>query len=479
MSKFIQKLNLFYQKQPAQIRKILACLKDLSNDENVSIEKIRTKICPLFKNNQLLIDWFLQCLGNDKSMHECSKDEYETIMFRKTTETIADETETYEYIPQSEILPDPTDNPCNIRYMNGRLFYGNRLSFPAKLAFSAPTKIDSINFDVNKIPINYGNKMHTYKCSHYIQSIDDIKTRDKNRNNYDHELIDECDNSDDDQHHQNETNLTYETKIEIEKDDERVSRDILCDDITLKAHKVRLNPSAYLSPTTNSIDYLNLLKPQEITNECDSKPSPKKNLLNRSNSQTMTKTKKCSPIAKKHTTILPTNQSPTKKSSIQIPSSQIILSSNENSNATKRVKRLISTSLGLSEGPSNDMKINVENTKKRLMPMELCSENKFRKIQTKNKIRISGNDGIESTQSNSTINNENDKNPDMDMKIQFKTDDWTREEDRLLLEHIKKGLEPNDKFIDNITHEFPNKTTDLIKLRVEFLIDFLTKLKYK
>lgn len=55
---------------------------------------------------------------------------------------------------------------------------------------------------------------------------------------------------------------------------------------------------------------------------------------------------------------------------------------------------------------------------------------------------------------------------------------WTREEDRLLLEHIKNGLEPSDIFIENIVHEFPHKTADRIKLRVEFLIDFLTKLKF-
>lgn len=76
-SKFLNKLNIFYQKQPAQvnvifgsktvcllikcffnfskIRKVLTCLKELSEDPDVTIEKIKAKILPLLKGNQLLI----------------------------------------------------------------------------------------------------------------------------------------------------------------------------------------------------------------------------------------------------------------------------------------------------------------------------------------------------------------------------------------------------------------------------------------
>lgn len=54
---------------------------------------------------------------------------------------------------------------------------------------------------------------------------------------------------------------------------------------------------------------------------------------------------------------------------------------------------------------------------------------------------------------------------------------WSRDEDRLLLEEIKKGLDDNIENITEIAHHFPNKTVDHIRERVDFLIDFLTKLR--
>lgn len=54
---------------------------------------------------------------------------------------------------------------------------------------------------------------------------------------------------------------------------------------------------------------------------------------------------------------------------------------------------------------------------------------------------------------------------------------WSRDEDRLLLEQIKNGLDNNIENITDISHQFPNKTTDHIRERIGFLIDFLTKLR--
>lgn len=54
---------------------------------------------------------------------------------------------------------------------------------------------------------------------------------------------------------------------------------------------------------------------------------------------------------------------------------------------------------------------------------------------------------------------------------------WSRDEDRLLLEEIKKGLDDNAENIVEIEHRFPNKTVDQLRERVNFLIDFLTKLR--
>lgn len=56
---------------------------------------------------------------------------------------------------------------------------------------------------------------------------------------------------------------------------------------------------------------------------------------------------------------------------------------------------------------------------------------------------------------------------------------WAREEDRLLLEQIKAGLDSNAEDIAGFAHQFPNKTQEQIKHRIDFLIDFLTKFKNK
>lgn len=56
---------------------------------------------------------------------------------------------------------------------------------------------------------------------------------------------------------------------------------------------------------------------------------------------------------------------------------------------------------------------------------------------------------------------------------------WTREEDRLLLEQIKAGLVSNTENIAGFEDRFPNKTQDQIRDRIDFLFDFLTKLRNK
>lgn len=59
-SKFLKKLEIYFKDQPAQLRKIYKCLTELSQDVNVSIEKIKSTLLPMFKGNAVLRDLFLQ-----------------------------------------------------------------------------------------------------------------------------------------------------------------------------------------------------------------------------------------------------------------------------------------------------------------------------------------------------------------------------------------------------------------------------------
>ncbi|XP_031624264.1 uncharacterized protein LOC116341381 isoform X2 [Contarinia nasturtii] len=286
LTKFLNKLNIFYQKQPAQIRKILTCLKELSEDPDVTFDRLRSRVLPLLKGNQLLIDWFLQCVSPDKC--DNTKDEYETLILRKGNESFDDDQ--FEYIPQSEIVPDPNDNPCHIRYMNGRLFYGSRFPLPAKLSFGVlPCTSATVDpFDTVDKHMDSIDKSFQYRCVHNTLFADS-KMRDRHQSELDHiggnGTPEEIDNSDEEQHF----------PIPVERNDERnsieedlivanttsVSDNILCDNTLLRAHSIRLNPSLHSTSLNQSnADILNKLKPleqlsAENTNK-DLKLSPKK-----------------------------------------------------------------------------------------------------------------------------------------------------------------------------------------------------------
>lgn len=60
MTTFVNKLNIFFNKQPAQIRKIYNCISDLSKETNLDMNRIEMKILPLLKGNPFLIEWFQQ-----------------------------------------------------------------------------------------------------------------------------------------------------------------------------------------------------------------------------------------------------------------------------------------------------------------------------------------------------------------------------------------------------------------------------------
>lgn len=262
-----------------QLRKVIACLTELSDDPENTIDRIRTRVLPLLKGNQLLIDWFLQCVGPDKC--ESSKDEYETLVLRKGNESFDDDQ--FEYIPQSEILPDPTDNPCHIRYMNGRLFYGNRYPLPAKLSFSSmpcsSATLDSPEADRQLLAGSSDKNVH-YRCVHNIKDFADSKMRDRvshselepgnqlaancGSSNGGVGMTEEAYNSDE------EHCLTPVDKIEEKQFEEDVEAptnvtvtNILCDNTLLRAHSVRLNPALHSSLGHANAELLNKLKPPD------------------------------------------------------------------------------------------------------------------------------------------------------------------------------------------------------------------------
>lgn len=251
---------------------MIACFKELSEEPDVTFERIKTRVLPLLKGNPLLIDWFLQSIGPDKC--ESSKEEYETLVLRKGNESFDDDQ--FEYIPQSEVLPDPNDNPCHIRYMNGRLFYGNRFPLPAKLSFGAVpcTTITNDSAEAEReLLIGSYDKIYNYRCCHNIKEFADNKMRDRHHSELDHVCnsgtIDEVDNNSDEEHNCVPATEKMEEKNSFEEDIEHpssanastVNEHVLCDNILLRAHSIRLNPSLHTSMVHSNAELLNKLKP--------------------------------------------------------------------------------------------------------------------------------------------------------------------------------------------------------------------------
>lgn len=248
----------------------------MSEDPDVTIDRVRTRILPLLKGNQLLIDWFLQCVGPDKC--ESSKDEYETLVLRKGNESFDDDQ--FEYIPHSDVLPDPIDNPCHIRFMNGRIFYGNRYPLPAKLSFSV-MPCSSVTSELTEadrqLLLGGGDKHVHYSCVHNIKEFADNKMRDKHHSELEPAggvgstttgTVEEGYNSDDEQQC-----VTPIDKVEEKHFDEDIENTIpsnvaasdvvLCDNTLLRAHSVRLNPSLHPALGNANTELLNKLKPPE------------------------------------------------------------------------------------------------------------------------------------------------------------------------------------------------------------------------
>ncbi|XP_067001212.2 GON-4-like protein [Anabrus simplex] len=66
MKDFFRMLEVYFAKQPQQMRKIYSSLSALSSQSNVTLQDVRSAILPLLKGNSLLADSFLQLLPQER-----------------------------------------------------------------------------------------------------------------------------------------------------------------------------------------------------------------------------------------------------------------------------------------------------------------------------------------------------------------------------------------------------------------------------
>lgn len=157
MDKFVQMCQIYFLKQPGQMRKLYTALSDLSNSSDVSMEKIKSSILPFIKGNAMLTEWFLQLFPSEKPQQS------ELIDFERLDFDKIDNSDMFENI----VIPEENDDryggdncicncheseeikyktrylhciPCGVKYIQGRVYvqYGKRVR-PATITFEGST----------------------------------------------------------------------------------------------------------------------------------------------------------------------------------------------------------------------------------------------------------------------------------------------------------------------------------------------------
>ncbi|XP_055856678.1 uncharacterized protein LOC129919724 [Episyrphus balteatus] len=427
---FFSKLNVYFNKQPAQIRKIYACISELSNDPDVNVEKMKSKIFPLLKGNTFLIDWFTQLFSSEPPPDSLYSSAENTNMKEVVSNQAGDYIET---LHPNDLLDSPTESQtCQLRYINGRIFYGTKIPLPAKLSFIAKS------YQADELNESLEDEKHTPTESGCVHGIREYGEKRLSAS------INDCSSDD------NEKSEEEDFKAILNDINENEQFEI-CDDVTLRAHAIRLNPSYYSNDSFNtSINNLpsSCHRPLKLTSSSieDGKGSPRK-IYKASPSSTITsgvaafKERRKSP--KKNLVKSPI--AACKRPATDTPSTK------SNAIATaKKLKNLIE------EESISDP----DGAKKKLLPKRKEDDSKANEdsqIQaTKDDIRLSPKKEF--------------------IKLEVVTQPWTRDEDKVILEEIKSGFK-DQLLYERINSKIINRSLLEIEERHKFLMDFLSKLQ--
>nr|XP_016999537.2 uncharacterized protein LOC108059025 [Drosophila takahashii] len=223
---FINKLNIYFCKQPAQIRKIYTCLSELAELPNVSMKKVENKIMPLLKGNQFLVDWFVQQFPQGKPPKRILSP-VETINLHDVQNNTTGEYT--EMIQEFVDVPTPSKPGCHLKYINGRIFYGAKILLPAKLSFMAASIYNEQSHDVPAV------SSEALTCAHGIRAQGE-------------KLLSLAANTDSDDaaDRSEEDDASRALIIDTTGDEQNSCSSIeMCDEAGLRAHAIRLNASLY------------------------------------------------------------------------------------------------------------------------------------------------------------------------------------------------------------------------------------------
>lgn len=436
---FLTKLNIYFAKQPAQIRKIYSCLNDLSNEQDVTMEQIKTRILPLLKGNPLLIEWFLQLFPTENPP-EGNITDYEVISIRKLSHPDnADPDEVFEEVPFVEVAPEinAESNICGTKYIQGRIMYGTQ---PARLTFLA-------NNCMGLTSSQKGQSSGLKGCVHNVSSVE----------NRPKATAADGEMSASDKEQPQESEIAEPIPEESNQRDEP-PRYKLCDEATFNAHAIRLNPLVHGGKGVTYADVAHLLVPDpnapdesQVHSEDDRSNSPKKQQV-----KNCPKKRINSPTNKKTTT---GKSSPTtcKKPPISVsPDSKVLATS-------KKLKTLIEAS----PVPPNPEPSSSSGVKRKAIPVPNTSST-----------TTVGNSTLPTATEETVLPIKKEKCESSDLQEPTEPSSqtsWTRDEDKVILEEIKMGYSTVEQLVERIGTKIRGRHAAEIRRRHEFLMEVLKK----
>uniref|UniRef100_A0A182NSG0 Myb-like domain-containing protein n=1 Tax=Anopheles dirus TaxID=7168 RepID=A0A182NSG0_9DIPT len=410
MGDFLEKLNIFFAKQPSQIKKIHACLTDLSNEPNVTMDQVKMKVLPLLKGSTLLTEWFLQLFPGERPP-ESSLGDYEHITMKKhALHENCDAGSVYEHISYIETTPEGPENTCGtstIRYIQGRIFQG---ALPARLTFLA-----------------------------------------KN-----------CVIKDTDQQAQSAV----------------ANGEVLCDDETFMAHAIRLNPLVHCPKGIRYADVAHLLEDNSNELELVSHPA-----ASAASATTAEEEGKAATTSKKLTPKLPIKKrfsSPNTRKAGGSPGDE--KNSPVGSKDTVASKKSVA-SAAVAVGPDSKALATARKLKT-IIDGPQSSTQEVQQLdgavcnQPCSSELLVPTHGL--TKTTDKIDTQPDPEPLKEAPIAAQeAPSWTREEDKIILQDIIKGYSSVDAFVQQLEQKIPERSSEQIRSRFEFLHKMLRQVNQK
>ncbi|XP_049282001.1 uncharacterized protein LOC125763192 [Anopheles funestus] len=418
MGDFLEKLNVFFAKQPAQIKKIHACLNELSNESEVTMDQVKLKVLPLLKGSTLLTEWFLQLFPGERPPESPISD-YEHIAMKKyLMNDSCDAGTVYEHISYTETLPDGPENPCasnGIRYIQGRIFQG---ALPARLTFLA--------------------------------------------------------------------NSCVTRAVDQTTEDATTNGDNLCDDSTLMAHAIRLNPLVHCRKGITYADVAHLLVEHNEDSEVGSSPETSIAGTNVEDVDGKTGT-----TSKKLTPKLPLKKrfnSPISRKAGISPGDEKLSPGGSNKEATTPKK--LATPSPVTIPPDSKALIASRKLRTLLDAPQTSSQEEHQLAEPCSieedcnlKARLEAPEQplptAEATTCNTNGETQEDPKASTESKRAEEAPSWTREEDKIILQDIVKGFSSVDTFVKQIGQKIPDRTSGQIRDRFEFLHRMLRQVNQK